>query len=621
MGKRYLFDPIISQHPRPPTEHKPEKWTRYDWDLFDQRIDYIALMISRALASLPHGSSRPLTYGELRGVLPTEADWASLGELIAGLRIWPDAKLAGLDASLRNQRLLIIKSWNDRINKLIKLADVAQQVLEGQAFPDDAPCPLIDVVNGTRNGTGLLLSWRKPVNRLRQNVPTLILDATANPKILSLWKPDIAVITKARARLPSGCVEVIQVKDSLCPYRGWVPKTERPKLAGQSSDENRKWNNVRRLANFLDVECSMAGDGLVGLIAPKGLIKALEAIWQARAVGRPNNILLGHYGAIAGLDFMKNVRTLVVWGRMSPPSPMFAELARATFCQPVANLDGTHRPSDKYYQMADGSQLRATISEGHPDPCGEMIRAQFVDSELYQAIGRARPFDRTDDRPLKIIIGTSLPTSFPVSQLVTVDELLWPTAIDALAARGLTVPAGAHNKGYAAVLSAATGMSVDAVRAHIKRLNVANLHMNINMGVCHVEGGSRPSGPVAFRVKLSPQDRYWTTVYLRHDLAMAAREALEAEGINPYAVEQVIQVKAHKPLAVANRPPEAAFVLALFRNYADALYNAANDDQPIAHALAESKKLWELGAQQTNWPDAVVVKLGQTCICIPKLAS
>jgi hypothetical protein len=540
-----------------------------------------------------------LTYGELRSALPTSEDWADLADLAVKMFAWPDRKKAALSGSALRDYLTGIRVANHRVKRIERLAIVAAQALaarmaEGGEYPDDAPCPLITAVNATADGTGLLLSWRKPVDCLRSNVPTLILDATADLELLRQWRPDVELITNARATLPAA-VEVNQVQDSLCPYRGWVPKTERPNAGMNSVDEQRRWNNVKHLVHLLDVACADARGGQVGFIGPKPLVRAIESLWNERRVGRPPNILIGTFGAIAGLDYMKDVGTLIVWCRMSPSVGAVEALARAAFCAPIAPLGGPFLPGKQRYLMADGSSVRADVSEWHPDPNAEAMRAQIVDAELYQAVGRARPFRRTAQNPLKIIIGTSQPTRLPVTRLTTVDELLWAGPIEALAARGVVVPTGPGNKGCSQILAAATGMSVDAVKSHIKRLKVSRPHKRILMGVCHSEDRLTPDGHVAFRLMLPERGRYFTTVFLREDLAADPEAAFRAEGIVPAVLERVATSLTPKALAPAPAA-ERLFVLELFRRHAAALANgivleSANDLHELAEGIEGRKAI------------------------------
>ena len=608
MGKRYLFDiDVLVGRLRPPIGMKPYVSLRSDWDDWDdwervdRQIEFLQSLLNIGLKGLEPGASRPLTYGDLRIRLPHFVGWGELASLAESLHIWPDPKDAKASGPALVARLKGIKTYNHRVRQIAQLARAAVQALsartpEGAEYPDDTPCPLITVVNGTDEGVGLLLSWRKPVGRLRSNVPTLVLDATCNVELMRQWKPDIELITDARASLPNGCVDVVQVFDSLCPYSGWVPNTERPELAKQSAKEQRRWNNVERLAHFLDVKCADAGDKDVGFIGPIKLERALETYWRRRGAGRPRNILTGHFGAIAGLDFMKDVRFLVVWSRMCPSVTVVEDLARAAYCAPITPLTSGFLRGGKSYILADGHRVQAESSECHPDPRAEAMRAQIVEAELYQAVGRARPFRRTPDNPLTVFIGTSQPTSLPVNRLVTVNELLSAGPIEALAARGVWVPTGAANKGSAKLLAAATGLTVNAVKSHVKRLNVSNPYNSTPIGVCHFENGQSGSEAVEFGVKLKTTDRYFTTVFLRTDLAKDPHAALKAEGIDAAVLEPVVVALTPSTRLPAAPHAERSFVLELFRRHAEALANGitfdtANDIVALSTDIAGVKEV------------------------------
>jgi hypothetical protein len=185
--------------------------------------------------------------------------------------------------------------------------------------------------------------------------------------------------------------------------------------------------------------------------------------------------------------------------------------------------------------MRDGKYRVAPQSESHPDPLVEVVRQQIVDAELEQSIGRGRLIRRSADRPLTVIIATAQPTGLPIDRLVTRKQFFAASDIEALSARGITVPSGSSNKGFADVLASALGDTVDAVKKKVGTLNVPNAYINTLIGVPHVED----QNTVEFQIRAKQEARYRTTVRLSPNLSERPKFAMIREGIQPIDLTQV----------------------------------------------------------------------------------
>ena len=191
--------------------------------------------------------------------------------------------------------------------------------------------------------------------------------------------------------------------------------------------------------------------------------------------------------------------------------------------------------------------------------------------------------------------------------------MLFAGPIEALAARGVVVPTGSANKGYAQVLSTATGLSVQAVKDAVGRLNVANPYKDILLGKFHVEAAIPESTYTPFRLKLTANARYWTEVRLRPDLDADPAAALAREGINAALIEAMTTQSQTGPRPKASSP-EAGFVLALFSAH------AAMRTEDLAMQVHAANDIADLGAQwpalsaRKDWPKDLRVGFGQTVI-------
>ena len=136
----------------------------------------------------------------------------------------------------------------------------------------------------------------------------------------------------------------------------------------------------------------------------------------------PDAIKVAHYNAIAGLDAYKDVRLLILVGRVQPgPDAVEALTATLSGSMAVGILPGPqgfawYRQIRRGIRLKDGSGV-AVIGDQHPDDFCESVRQLICEAELVQALGRARAVNRTAQTPLDIdlLFDTCLP--------VTIDEV------------------------------------------------------------------------------------------------------------------------------------------------------------------------------------------------------
>ena len=123
----------------------------------------------------------------------------------------------------------------------------------------------------------------------------------------------------------------------------------------------------------------------------------------------PSEIVVEHYNNIAGLDRYREVRLLILIGRVQPgPEAVEIYAGALTGAQPIkapasANGGTWYRKVRRGIRLPDGSGIAVDCDE-HPDPMAEMVRFQLCEAEMIQAIGRARGINRTADNPVDVDI-------------------------------------------------------------------------------------------------------------------------------------------------------------------------------------------------------------------------
>jgi hypothetical protein len=130
--------------------------------------------------------------------------------------------------------------------------------------------------------------------------------------------------------------------------------------------------------------------------------------------GLPKSITVEHFNNIAGLDDYKDVRLLILIGRVIP-GPEVVE----TYAGVLTGEEPKKLPHRTWYKkvrrgirLPDGSGVAVDCDE-HPDPMAEKVRFQLCECEMVQALGRGRGINRTPETPLDIdiVADVCLPTT------------------------------------------------------------------------------------------------------------------------------------------------------------------------------------------------------------------
>jgi putative DNA primase/helicase len=151
----------------------------------------------------------------------------------------------------------------------------------------------------------------------------------------------------------------------------------------------------------------------------------------------PENISLGHYNAIAGLDEFRDVRLLILIGR-TQPGPQSIEVLSATLSGSMPSINISQQSSFNWFRrvrrgirMKDGTGV-AILGDKHPDDFYESVRQLITEGELIQAVGRARGVNRSDETPLDIdlMFDTVLPMTIDEVAYWEKPSLFYSTAVE-----------------------------------------------------------------------------------------------------------------------------------------------------------------------------------------------
>jgi putative DNA primase/helicase len=257
-----------------------------------------------------------------------------------------------------------------------------------------------------------------------RKVPTMLLDATLPPtSILEKFFPQVQVVSDVQVEMPHVCVrQILGAPTSETKLWGDVREREQNPDTGLG---NRK--AVRRyvLKRWLEIDGEQrwleSGRQRQPLVV---ICQKKYHEWLADS-GLPEGIALEHYNAIAGLDKHKDVRCLILIGRViARPTAVEAIAGALTGAEPLKE-----GPTGRWYgkisrriRMTNGMSVEVENCDQHVDPMGEVVRYEICEAEMIQAVGRGRGVNRTAETPLDVDILADVVLDLSVDEVVRWEE-------------------------------------------------------------------------------------------------------------------------------------------------------------------------------------------------------
>jgi putative DNA primase/helicase len=257
-------------------------------------------------------------------------------------------------------------------------------------------------------------------------VPTLILDAILDVELLRPYWPQVRVTAEVEAETPHMRVRQLVGRDisksSLLPDE-W--------RENDVAELRRRQRNIRELRAAALREARAFGGALVLLVAQKGV----EDAWRAAEAGPlPSYIATAHHNAVAGRDEWRDVRAQIVVGRTLATAADAERMAEALTGTAVTISAVRYIREEGAIVLRSGETV-PTETLRHPDPMAERIRWQICEGELVQILGRCRAVARTAERPVDLLVLTSVPLPFAVDEVVAW-EALAPSPADLMLSAG-----------------------------------------------------------------------------------------------------------------------------------------------------------------------------------------
>lgn len=244
------------------------------------------------------------------------------------------------------------------------------------------------------------LRRKKPLSKHYDQVPTMIFDATLQPDLLRYTFERLEVAYKRSAADGEG-VSRYQLRDRNLNYST---------LDGPDWPA-RLWLLSRLLTRIY---------GTTGLITAKKVRDQLPKDACA-------DEMLGHFGALRGLNKFENVACLLVASRPAIAPNKTEDMAAVLSGQKISPLPTAERWYPKapaVIRWRENPRAGWPINHvAHPDPIVESVRAAITEDALEQALGRGRNVRRARNRSLVEYVVTTTPTNRPVDGTFTMAEL------------------------------------------------------------------------------------------------------------------------------------------------------------------------------------------------------
>jgi hypothetical protein len=340
-----------------------------------------------------------------------------------------------------------LERWRrGKIDPALPDAELTEQLTKSAA-----PKKLADLFNRLADekaarSTGPIYSfeWRDDNLEMRGRLSTdslppnlLLTDATASPFILGAVFPNYEIEFQ-RLNIHRNAY-VTQVRD-LTFSRYWLlTKRKLPQVVARLKELAARYP---RLAIFTTkrIRCEITGEDRKGRLPEFALMPGTTA-------------RIGHYGNLRGSDQFKDCDAIVILGREQPNVADVEDAMKALFYDTTLPLkfvkairttragvaERDYKTAYRPYRMRDGSVQKAEV-QVHPDPRGQALLERGRESEMIQALDRARLIHHEGPpKPVFILCSIPLP-GVEVDRLVTWKELVGPEwlhrCVDAVAAGG-----------------------------------------------------------------------------------------------------------------------------------------------------------------------------------------
>jgi hypothetical protein len=259
----------------------------------------------------------------------------------------------------------------------------------------------------------LCVQYRRKPRQLHKDLPVLILDATAEPRLLAPTFTGLQVESIESQRPKARVVQ------SYGQYAGKGALTTKQRAEALRQE-------VGRFLERLSSGMASAGGLLVTHKDARDLIPLPEGKVPLGAEEEASQWVATHFGALRGIDAYRERDVVVVLGQPLPPVQAVERIASGLLydSEDELTLTGAYQKREIGWRTKPGVPTRAVPRGGvwyHPDPTCEAVRRSQCEAEVIQAVDRLRLRHR--ERSATVYLLTGFPT-LPADELVPFHALV-----------------------------------------------------------------------------------------------------------------------------------------------------------------------------------------------------
>lgn len=386
--------------------------------LIDGALRHSRVELGRALAKEPDGPVRGAVLAPFswRAQSARKDEWWHVREL--------DQAITGLTGEALRSKLKKAQGGAYGTRAVKRMAEFWRAVETAGELPEGARSGhlwlhITDKETGARE---VRMAWREHLSAGWEEVPLLLMDATADVTVLSKVFTRVEPSPRYAVRNPH--VKVMQVVDRALSHATLVgpgPEFDSDGSKRMTARRNAEKVKARVLADAFD---RYGGEDVLAVVP-----LAVEEQWRADPLPPWLHIL--HHGATVGIDAYRSVRAVYVIGRTLPRADVLERMAGALTGVAVEEREYVRTPS-KIPTRDGGGVLTEALA--HRDPLCEAIRRQVTEAGLVQAAGRIRAINRTEQTPADIHLWTDV----AVHDLGAVEAMTWvgPTIDELMFSKG-----------------------------------------------------------------------------------------------------------------------------------------------------------------------------------------
>lgn len=336
-----------------------------------------------------------------------ETDWQSIRSIIL------DCERFSLIDAIENHKVQVLldftqmkmqrrkntvqwKSRNQYLQDIKKQKNTWSEIL--QACRDYLVTEDETALSGLRRTKiGLKMTRVKAIHHRFHNIPKLILDATADERLIKHLFPNIEWVSIHAAKRET--TKLIQLENFVI-TKNWLQDNKQKQMLvdGLKRLIQRKGYQKVGLITYLNV----------------GTVKDFDH-WLAQQIGTD---LYDHFGNIRGKNIFEAVDCLLVVGRHELDPVSLDDWVYAVYNKPVEN----HRETVEVPVRMTGDRWAMIENLVYPDDEIESVRRHLCQAETAQAVGRSRWYNETP-KDVYLLSCESLGTNVIVDEWIRFDEL------------------------------------------------------------------------------------------------------------------------------------------------------------------------------------------------------